>query len=472
MHTVREAFFKIRGIASAWIGNQQAQDASEAMGQVTATLLDTDTTEDSLTKEVFSRSAAEQISATLLLCGEHAAAAVDASIANPPTKVAGLPTQLVDHSDGPVEHVWFSQAALDVGAERRRQIEAEGRDFSNDDQYTNGELAAAAGSYALHAHDAPEPRPNFAPAWWPWGIESWKPSDARRDLVKAGALILAEIERLDRLAAKATDLAPEEGLPEGLSWEDAPADAIALIGGKNDDDDPSRRLLVWVPELGRTTKGVLAVAFDCRPAGSPQNAALDSPSSMWTVLAHRPALLAEAAMLQSGIDPAPADDAQACADAFNNEYHKCRAEISRPEWDKLWVKGMTPPQLRAAGWSVWNADACRPRPNNVSAVLFRNGDETTKVEGVNWAPQSDSFRHHEVVAYRVAPVEDGWFPHHAERPCPFDRPDLVLLDIRFRDGSEKVGVLACNYTWFWRAHDEAEYDIVAYRLTQPDSAAS
>lgn len=29
----------------------------------------------------------------------------------------------------------------------------------------------------------------------------WKPKDRRRNLVKAGALIVAEIERLDRLAS-------------------------------------------------------------------------------------------------------------------------------------------------------------------------------------------------------------------------------------------------------------------------------
>jgi hypothetical protein len=37
---------------------------------------------------------------------------------------------------------------------------------------------------------------------WPWDRKWWKPKDRRRDLVRAGALILAEIERLDRAAAK------------------------------------------------------------------------------------------------------------------------------------------------------------------------------------------------------------------------------------------------------------------------------
>jgi hypothetical protein len=42
-----------------------------------------------------------------------------------------------------------------------------------------------------------------APDGWPWAPELWKPANARRDLVKAGALILAEIERLDRLTPNA-----------------------------------------------------------------------------------------------------------------------------------------------------------------------------------------------------------------------------------------------------------------------------
>ncbi|MEB3421767.1 hypothetical protein VK682_24660 [Salipiger manganoxidans] len=43
-------------------------------------------------------------------------------------------------------------------------------------------------------------------AWlqlWPWDRKWWKPTTPRRDLVKAGALIVAEIERLDRAALRA-----------------------------------------------------------------------------------------------------------------------------------------------------------------------------------------------------------------------------------------------------------------------------
>ena len=37
---------------------------------------------------------------------------------------------------------------------------------------------------------------------WPWDPHWFKTSSRRRDLIKAGALILAEIERLDRMAER------------------------------------------------------------------------------------------------------------------------------------------------------------------------------------------------------------------------------------------------------------------------------
>ena len=87
-------------------------------------------------------------------------------------------------------------AAADVLAERKRQVTTEGWTPGHDDEYEHGELADAAGCYALSSElfdcAGEPPRP------WPWPDEWWKPTNRRRDLVKAGALILAEIERLDR----------------------------------------------------------------------------------------------------------------------------------------------------------------------------------------------------------------------------------------------------------------------------------
>lgn len=81
-------------------------------------------------------------------------------------------------------------AARDVLAERRRQVEAEGWTPEHDDEHDDDELAKAAACYALGSRKG-----------WPWYGHWWKPSaDRRRNLVKAAALLLAEIERLDRAA--------------------------------------------------------------------------------------------------------------------------------------------------------------------------------------------------------------------------------------------------------------------------------
>lgn len=96
----------------------------------------------------------------------------------------------------------FSFAAADVLAERQRQIEAEGWTPEHDDQHDAGELALAAACYAYNTADPDPEGYGRVPYGWPWVREWWKPTTTRRDLVKAGALILAEIERLDRVEAK------------------------------------------------------------------------------------------------------------------------------------------------------------------------------------------------------------------------------------------------------------------------------
>lgn len=93
----------------------------------------------------------------------------------------------------------LSEAVKDVLSERRRQVEAKGWTPEHDDLHRLGEIAWAAAAYAESASRThPSPRP---PAVWPWRRDEWKPSTPRRNLVKAGALILAEIERRDRLPA-------------------------------------------------------------------------------------------------------------------------------------------------------------------------------------------------------------------------------------------------------------------------------
>jgi hypothetical protein len=103
-----------------------------------------------------------------------------------------------------------SAAICDVVTERRRQIEAEGWTAEHDDRHHRGELARAASAYAYVAGASEENRVYLCSYvdgihnHWPisWGAEWWKPTDRRRDLVKAAAMAIAEIERLDRQAQR------------------------------------------------------------------------------------------------------------------------------------------------------------------------------------------------------------------------------------------------------------------------------
>lgn len=96
----------------------------------------------------------------------------------------------------------LTKAAADVLAERRRQIEAEGWTPEHDDEHSDGSLARAAVCYALSG--AQFDRPSLSVLWPKSWSSGWlKPTNARRDLVKAAALILAEIERLDRMTPNA-----------------------------------------------------------------------------------------------------------------------------------------------------------------------------------------------------------------------------------------------------------------------------
>ena len=96
-----------------------------------------------------------------------------------------------------------TQAEKDVLAERRRQIDVEGRTTESDDRHIDCQLARAAATYALCTEPGQLKLQGITV--WPWGPHWWKFTDYRRNLVKSGALIVAEIERVDRaaIAAKA-----------------------------------------------------------------------------------------------------------------------------------------------------------------------------------------------------------------------------------------------------------------------------
>jgi hypothetical protein len=104
----------------------------------------------------------------------------------------------------------LSLAEQDVLDERRGQRTREGFFNAHDDQHIGFELSMAAECY-LRGGVIAGRNPNIPPSaidqggGWPWIKRWWKPASARRMLVKAAALILAEIERLDRAEANKAD---------------------------------------------------------------------------------------------------------------------------------------------------------------------------------------------------------------------------------------------------------------------------
>lgn len=104
--------------------------------------------------------------------------------------------------------------------ERNRQIAEEGWHESHDDEHDTHQLACAAAAYAWPAEfDGYEfiENPEFPGEITPSGVDRldmfpfhkdwWKPTpnDRIKELVKAGALIVAEIERLQRIKTTAKE---------------------------------------------------------------------------------------------------------------------------------------------------------------------------------------------------------------------------------------------------------------------------
>ncbi len=107
-----------------------------------------------------------------------------------------------------------------IAAERQRQVEAEGYSAEHDAEHTDYDLGNAAACYAMNEWGR-----SFCPTrdaraydWtvlgmlWPWDDEDWKPVPGNRihELEKAGALIAAEIDRLE-----ARTLSPDPVEPGG-----------------------------------------------------------------------------------------------------------------------------------------------------------------------------------------------------------------------------------------------------------------
>ena len=94
------------------------------------------------------------------------------------------------HEDGRGD---LTHAERDVIAEGGKQA-AKGYDATHDDQHTDGSLAHAAALLCAREDDD-----IHCP---PWAVPIYAKHDQRQRLVIAARLLIAEIERLDRLTAK------------------------------------------------------------------------------------------------------------------------------------------------------------------------------------------------------------------------------------------------------------------------------
>lgn len=321
-------------------------------------------------------------------------------------------------------------ALRDVAAERLRQVSVEGYKPERDDCYTSGEMAQAAGAYAIYStFERDGSSLSMAAAnLFPWDMVHWKAVDHRRNLVKAGAMILAEIERLDRAeeakkpanwdrtkpewsshswpqifqnssgnwfgvragwdlkahissgwkgdevsllsddgnflkygepssdwrdsleqrpVAELYTAADEarmdvvgqngptgehyEALPMGLTWEQAPEWATALVEADADNTSIPDRVLIWVPAINQSVDGELAIESMGRKAGKRQHVTMDHPASVWTVVATRPAPAGDGWIEWTG-ELCPVDDLDAMVWVRLEGVSEVRPGIAR-NWD-------------------------------------------------------------------------------------------------------------------------------------------
>ena len=113
----------------------------------------------------------------------------------------------------------MSDGAELIAAERLRQVTAEGWTPEHDAEHTDGSMVRAAVCYASYGQKASAPYP-----LWPWADSWWKPSDDPiKNLVRAGALIAAEIDRIDGT----TPTEPADELARLRAWK---AEAMEVLG--------------------------------------------------------------------------------------------------------------------------------------------------------------------------------------------------------------------------------------------------
>ena len=144
-----------------------------------------------------------------------------------------------------------------IQEERRRQQDVEGWGAGHDANHRDGEMAYAAMCYAspCAAHEA-----QGLPARWPWDSMWWKPSrNPVKNLIKAGALIAAEIDRLQRADSQQA----ETETPHDLA-----TCKCAVCEYMRDPSNPDKQLPVDNSVMyGEATAPDAGLPIDCDGAG-------------------------------------------------------------------------------------------------------------------------------------------------------------------------------------------------------------
>ena len=118
---------------------------------------------------------------------------------------SAIVTAIMDSPIAALEHVWnrrqypMSDGARAVLKERAQHFSREGRTSSYDDGHIGGELALAAAEYAMVSTGRYGTLKGGPSHVWPWSPQWFKPTTPHLALVKAGALIIAELDRIDRM---------------------------------------------------------------------------------------------------------------------------------------------------------------------------------------------------------------------------------------------------------------------------------
>lgn len=132
-----------------------------------------------------------------------------------------------------------------IARERSRQLSAKGYTPAHDDEHIGGELVTAAIAYAEITINPCCEDPDRSAEMWPFS-DGWNPSeDPIRNLERAGALIAAEIDRLQRM--RAGHGWPDVSLEDIAKWHRAQQRALLTTAASRraDDDDGQFEVSGW-----------------------------------------------------------------------------------------------------------------------------------------------------------------------------------------------------------------------------------